>query len=360
MLAARTVAKETIEFCEVPAPLPSPDHALIRVHHLTLCGTDLHIWQDDYTAELPLIQGHEFSGIVESIGANAAGIAVGDAVAVSPMSYCGSCRACQLGRYNVCESISCLGCYEDGALLELISVPVERLCPLPDGMPLDLAALGEPTSIAMQAVNRGRPVAGDTALVLGTGPIGLLAILYLSGLGIDVIGVDLDPGRLALARDFGAVRTLQITEGSSFPDAEQARVLAELTDGSGPSLLIEATGVPASLATAVELAASAGRIVQVGISDRPVTLPLKAIPFKELDILGSRNSLNLIPEALLLLDAHREQANALITHRFDFAELDAAFAALADRSRGVGKALINMPAALSGAAAIKTSAGANA
>ena len=132
------------------------------------------------------------------------------AVAVSPMVYCGQCRPCRLGRFNVCENIGCIGCYSDGALVELVSVPVEKLCPIPDGVDLDLAAMAEPASIAMQAVNRGRPSAGETALVLGSGPIGLLAALYLTDLGVRVVCADTEPDRLELAAKFGAVDTFEV------------------------------------------------------------------------------------------------------------------------------------------------------
>jgi L-gulonate 5-dehydrogenase len=343
MLIARTVAKETIRYEDVPEPALEPGHALVRVHNVTLCGTDLHIWEDDYPAGLPVIQGHEFAGIVEAIGNNDAGIRTGDRVAVSPMIYCGECRPCRLGRFNVCENIGCIGCYSDGALVELLSVPVEKLCPVPDGLELDLAAMAEPASIAMQAVNRGRPSPGETALVLGSGPIGLLATLYLTDLGVRVVCADTDPDRLALATAFGAVDTLLVDRG--FPAAVHAARLDALTDSSGPELVIEATGAPSSLETAVHLVASAGRIVQVGISARTASVPMNAIPFKEIDLLGSRNSLNLIPAGLELLARHRDQARALMTHRFGFGDLQQAYELMRSRTEPVGKIVVDMPAA---------------
>ena len=268
MLTARTVAKETIRYEEVAEPVLESGQALVRVHNVTLCGTDLHIWEDDYPTDLPIVQGHEFSGVIEAIGGNTAGLSAGDRVAVSPMTYCGTCRPCMLGRHNVCRNIGCIGCYSDGALVELLSVPADKLCKVPEELTLDLAAMGEPTSIAMQAVNRGRPSAGETALVLGSGPIGLLATLYLTDLGVTVICADTEAERLELARTFGAAETLLVDPAASFPDAVQAARLDELTDGYGPILVIEATGVPSSLENAIRLVASAGRIVQVGISAR--------------------------------------------------------------------------------------------
>ncbi len=345
MLSAVTVSKETIEFRNSPEPSLQPGHALVRVHNVTLCGTDLHIWEDDYPTDLPLIQGHEFSGIVEALthGENH-GISIGDRVAVNPIIYCGECRPCLTGRYNVCQNVGCLGCYSDGALSELISIPLDKLCPVPDGLPLDMAAMGEPASIAMQAVNRGRPKAGETALVLGSGPIGLLATLYLTELGVTVVCADTEQHRLDLAVEFGATDTLLVAPGSDFPDAHQGPRLEALTEGYGPQLVIEATGVPSSLENAIRIVASAGRIVQVGISPRQANVSMKDIPYKELDIMGSRMSLNLIPDGLALLARHPEKASALMTHRFAFADLQQAYRLMQGRTEKIGKILIEMPA----------------
>lgn len=388
MLSAITVAKETISFQDSPDPTVEPGHALVRVHNVTLCGTDLHIWEDDYPTELPLIQGHEFSGIVEALGpevtglgvtalgvpgtsgraaagaastAGAAGVtgratatgtttgtafsvSIGDRVAVNPIIYCGLCRPCRTGRYNVCQNVGCLGCYSNGAFTELISVPVEKLCPVPDDLPLDIAAMGEPASIAMQAVNRGRTEPGETALVLGSGPIGLLATLYLTELGVKVICADTEQHRLDLAVEFGAADTLLVAPGADFPDEHQTHRLDTLTDGYGPQLVIEATGVPSSLENAIRLVASAGRIVQVGISPRLANVSMKDIPYKELDLLGSRMSLNLIPEGLALLARHPGQARTLMTHRFAFSDLEKAYRLMQGRTEKIGKVLIQMPA----------------
>lgn len=356
MFSARTVAKETIRFEESAEPELAAGHALVRVHNVTLCGTDLHIWEDDYPTDLPIVQGHEFSGVIEAVGPNDAGVRIGDQVAVSPMTYCGECRPCRTGRPNVCRNIGCIGCYSDGALVEVLSVPLEKLCPVPAGLPLDLAAMGEPTSIAMQAVNRGRPDAGEVALVLGSGPIGLLATLYLTDLGVRVICADTEVDRLELATEFGAVDTLLVTPGAAFPHPDQGSRLAALTDGYGPQLVIEATGVPSSLENAIRLVASAGRIVQVGISARQAAVSMKDIPFKELDLMGSRNSLNLIPDGLALLAKYAQQAQALMTHRFAFEDLQQALRLMQDRTEKVGKILIEMPASRQARPALHSSA----
>ncbi|MGB9034364.1 MAG: alcohol dehydrogenase catalytic domain-containing protein [Paeniglutamicibacter sp.] len=351
MLRAHTTKRRTIEFRDEDMPALRPGHALVRVQHVALCGTDLHIWDDDYPTDLPLVQGHEFVGIIEAIdfGTEAAPgaeqLPVGAPVAVSPMVYCNECGPCKAGRYNVCQSISCLGCYEDGALAEVVSVPVGKLHVLPEGMPVRLAALGEPGSIAMQAVNRGTPVEGETALVLGCGPIGLLATLFLTERGVTVIASDLSESRLELARAFGAVATLKAGSGE-FPNPEQQAELESWCPLSGPSLVIEATGVPVSFENAVRLAAPTARIVQVGISTATAALSMRDVHFKELDIRGSRNSLNLIPEALEVLNRHHDLAYKLITHSFDLKQLGQAFETMLDPGQNVGKIVIDMPASV--------------
>jgi len=343
MRAAITLSKERVELQEQPEPVVTPGHAVVRVHTVTLCGTDLHIWEDDYATELPIIQGHEFTGVIEGLPDGETGFTVGDRVAVVPTFSCGTCYACSIGRPNACRHMSTYGCYEDGALVELMSVPLEKLHAVPTDLPLDVAALWEPVGIAMQAVNRGRPVPGEKALVLGSGPIGLFATLYLTELGVDVIAADTVPERSELARAFGARDTLIVNVTAPFPNEEQAARIAEWANGDGPSLVFEATGAPSSLQNAVQLVATAGRVVLVGISEREVSLSMRTVPIKEIDLIGSRNNLGLISEALGLISRHRALAQSLITHRFDFDDLPKAFETMRSRTELVGKIAIEMP-----------------
>lgn len=355
--AAVTTTKRTIEYRSIPTPTPAPGTAVVRMASVTLCGTDAHIWDDDYATELPIIQGHEAAGIIvaldpadtgtvtggsaaDSAADSAAGWALGDRVAVSPMFYCGECYACSVGRVNACRHMSVYGCYEDGSLVTEQAIPLGKLYRVPEGLDLGLAPLSEPISIALQAVHRGRAQAGETVLVSGAGPIGLLATVYLKDLGCDVTVSDMSPARLALASAFGADRTFTVTAGD-FPTAAQRAELDRLTGGDGPSLVIDATGAPASVATGVDLVATAGRVVCVGISDAELRLTLRTLPVKEIDLLGSRNSQNLLGEALDLLNRHQDTLAPLLTHRFAFEDLDAAFATLVDPSAGVGKIAID-------------------
>lgn len=344
MLAVRTVSKETLEYAELPEPELHTDQVIVQIEHATLCGTDLHIWEDDYASELPLIQGHELSGTVVEVAEGITRVAVGDRVAIDPLISCGACRACRIGRPNVCANLTVLGCYCDGGFAERIAVGGDKVHRIPDGMPTELGAVAEPVSISMQAVTRGRATADDVALVLGAGPIGLLATLAMHDIGARVIVADTLPDRLKLAREFGATETILVDPSAPFPGDAGNEVIDRLTSGEGPSLVIEATGVPVSLENALRVVAPAGRIVQVGISTRPTGFPLNLVPFKEVDILGSRNSLGLIPECLELISRHPDTVRRLLTHRFPISQLHDAFETMRDRTQQVGKILIDLPA----------------
>jgi L-gulonate 5-dehydrogenase len=193
----------------------------------------------------------------------------------------------------------------------------------------------------MEPVRRGRATAGETALVLGAGPIGLLATLAMHDLGLTVVTADTVADRLGIARDFGADHTLLIDPSAEFPVAELAAAIGPQAP-HGPQLVIEATGVPSSQLNAINAVAPAGRVVQVGISTKPAAFPMNLLPFKEVDLLGSRNSQGLIPEALELISRHPDTVGSLLTHRFGLHELAKAFETMRDTSQRVGKILIDV------------------
>lgn len=342
MLSVRTVSAKSLEYAETEKPEPGVGEVLVQVEHVTLCGTDLHIFEDDYTTELPLVQGHEIAGTVVALGAGAAGTEEGRRVVIDPLVSCGECRACRRGRGNVCPNLVVLGCYCDGGFVEFLSVSAARLHPLPQDLPTELGPVAEPAAISLEAVNRGRAASEDTVLVLGAGPIGLLATLALHDLGATVVTADTIADRLDMAEDMGSDHTLLIDPSAPFPAAELSTMIGDIAP-DGPDLVIEATGVPASLENALRAVAPAGRVVQVGISAHPTSFPLNIVPFKEIDLLGSRNSQGLMPDALALIARHSDEVRSLLTHRFDVADLDAAFSTMADRSQRVGKILIDMP-----------------
>lgn len=354
MLIANTIAPKSTVIQERPAPAVEPDKIQVRVHYVAVCGTDIHVWDDSYVTTLPVIQGHEFSGVVEAIGEDVVtDLKVGQPVCVNPTSTCGECYPCRIGRYNCCTSLKCIGCWPGkegvgvstdapGGMQELINMPVSQVFALPEGLPLDIAALGEPMGVATQAVNRGTPTAGETALVIGSGPIGALATIALKDRGLQVVVADIDANRAKAGLDFGADD--YIVTGPDFPtDADMAK-LSQLAGPDGVVLVIEATGVPSCGAAAVKIVSPAGRVVAVGISQGAMPVPISLLALKEVTILGSRNHHG-IPEALVTLDRHQAEARRLITHTFDIQQANEAYAMIIGRQEPVGKVIFRMPAA---------------
>lgn len=338
---------------ELPVPKPTTGEVLVAVDSVSLCGTDVHIWEDDYATDLPIIQGHEISGTIVSLGEPADGtgelvdgagdpLTVGDNVSVSPLRTCGTCWACRHGRANACSCLTVLGCYMDGALAEQIAVAAANVVRVPDGVPLDVAALAEPVSIAMQAVNRGRPEVEEKALVIGCGPVGILATRILVDCGVDVLAVDTVPSRADIAECFGASSTLILDEERGMDLRTRQDELRQWAGDEGPSLVIEATGVPASLQAAVEVVCCAGRVVAVGISDRTVEVSMRTMPTKELDLLGSRNYCGTLSEPLHFLSRHSDLVSTLITHSLSLEDVGRGLELMASPSSGVGKVLVKV------------------
>lgn len=337
MRAAVTVAPRHMEVMTRPEPEPGADEALVRVEAVGICGSDLHLFLGDHPyARYPQVQGHEFAGIVEGFGGGYAGpVRVGDRVAVEPLQPCGRCYPCRHGRPNCCTSLAVLGAHVPGALTERIAVRTAALYPVGDLDP-ELAALVEPISIGLQAIHRGNVTGEDMVAVFGAGPIGQAVLLGAIDRGARVLVVDRVASRLDLARTLGAERTV---DGSM---EDVAAAIASWTNGDGPGVVVEATGVPQVIRDAVAVVASAGRIVIVGLSTQEVSLPVVEFTRKELTILGSRNNAGIFGEAVDLVRRHRERVRALITHRFTLEQAPQAVAFALEHPAEAEKVIIRV------------------
>lgn len=311
MKTAVTIAPGQIEIVDRPAPEPGIGEALLRVERVGICGSDLHFYRGHHPyASYPRTQGHEFSGIVVGYGGDgdqAGPVAFGERVAVEPLLPCGDCYPCRQNRPNCCVRLRVIGAHVDGAMAERIAVPIERLYPTGD-LDAELAALVEPVSIGVQAAARGDIGPSDRVVVFGAGPIGQAVILAAVDRGARVMAVDRLPTRLALARLLGAEETVEA--------GRESAAVAAWTGGEGPSVTVDAVGAPAVIRACVELVASAGRVVVIGLSDQEVSLPVIDFTRKELTILGSRNSAGLFGRAVDLVSRRRDVIRSLITHRY--------------------------------------------
>jgi L-gulonate 5-dehydrogenase len=328
---------------DVPEPgEPGIGEVLVRPEAVGLCGSDFHYFLGDIGAVpdvqlYPRIQGHEAAGIVEVVGPDCPPhVKAGERVAIWPLSSCGHCYPCRIGRGNACVNISLVGVHRDGALQERVILPASQVFPVGDQDP-SVAALIEPVSIAVRAVVRSRIVAGEKAVVFGAGPIGQAVAAAAIDKGASVLLLDPVPSRVERGQALGA-EFLTLEQG-----VDPVPAALEWAGGDGPEVVFEATGVPEVARTAVELVAQAGRVVVVGLSSHDAPLRVGDLAFKEIDVLGvSCCNGDEFAEAVSLV-ARREDALAgLVTHEFPLEQAPEAIAYAIQHPAEVMKAVIRL------------------
>jgi threonine dehydrogenase-like Zn-dependent dehydrogenase len=260
---------------------PGMGEVLLRVNLVGMCGTDLTTFRGgNAMVTFPRIPGHEVAATVVE---GAADLVPGTQVTVSPYTQCGVCPSCRRGRVNACQRNQTMGVQRDGAMTEYITVPRERLYTA--RLSLKELCLVEPLTVGAHAAARGRVTKIDTVAVFGCGGIGLGAIASSAFRGATTIAIDMDDKKLETARKAGAVHLVNTAN----QDLHQR--LAEITNGDGPDVVIEAIGLPLTFRAAVEEVAFTGRVVYIGYAKEPVSYETRLFVQKELDILGSRNAL---------------------------------------------------------------------
>ncbi|MBD0378702.1 zinc-binding alcohol dehydrogenase family protein [Paenibacillus sedimenti] len=301
---------------ELPEPSYVPGEALIRIRRIGICGTDLHAYKGNQPFfTYPRILGHELAGIIERIGENETGLSEGDQVSVIPYMHCGNCIACRRGKTNCCTDMSVLGVHTDGGMRELISVPVTHLIKT-EGLTLDQSAMLEPFAIGAHAVRRSGLRQGETALVIGGGPIGLGVMAFAKYAGANVIAMDINEERLAFCRSWAKVSH---TVNALQQPKEQ---LAEITDGNFPTVVFDATGNARSMTESFGWVAHSGTLVYVGLVKADITFHDPDFHKRELTLTGSRNATKEDFD-LVLKAVHGGgiDVERFITHRSSFEEM---------------------------------------
>ncbi|MEU6854346.1 zinc-dependent alcohol dehydrogenase family protein [Actinacidiphila alni] len=303
-----------------------PGDAIVRVDTVTICGTDLHILKGD-VPEVPAgtVLGHEAVGEVVEVGSGVSTVRPGDRVLVSCISACGRCRYCREGAYGQCRGGGgwILGHTVDGTQAEYVRVPFADLSvhPLPGGVSSqDAVLLADifPTAYEVGVLN-GEVRPGDTVAVVGAGPIGLAAIatarLFSPG---RVIAVDLAQSRLEAASRLGADTVVNAAE-------EPERLVADLTDGLGADVVVEAVGVPATFEMCARMVRPGGHLANVGVHGKPATLHLEDLWIKNLTIRTGLVDTSSTPTLLRMMAAGRLPAAELVTHTFDLDAMEEAY-----------------------------------
>ncbi len=305
---------QKLEIVDLPKPEISANDLLVQVKACGICGSDIHGW-DGSTGRRkpPLVMGHEAAGIVAAVGANVRGFAEGDRVTFDSTVSCGECFYCRKGSINLCENRQVLGvsCDEfrrNGAFAEYVVVPSRIAYQLPENLPFEHAALIEAVSIAVHAANRTPVTLGDTAVVVGSGMIGLLVVqtIRLSGCS-RVIAVDLEDSKLELAKKFGA------DVGLNPKKCDVIQEVMKLTGGRGADAAIEVVGASATVNTAIDVTRRGGSICLVGNLSPKVEMPLQKLVTRELSVYGSCASNGEIPQCIDLLSRGAIQVQPLIT-----------------------------------------------
>ncbi|HAH23129.1 MAG TPA: sorbitol dehydrogenase [Prolixibacteraceae bacterium] len=285
MKAIQIITPENIQIVDRPVPVAGKGEVLVKINYVGFCGSDLSTFLGkNPMVDYPRVPGHEISGVIVSKGEEVpANIQSGQAVTVVPYTNCGQCSSCRKGRFNACRYNQTLGVQRDGAMLEFLVVPWQKLI-INDQLSAKELAMVEPLTVGFHAIDRGRVTDIDTVLVFGCGMIGSGAIIRAALRGAKVIAVDIDDQKLDLARTIGASHCIN----SKTTNLHEA--LQEITGGHGPDVIIEAAGNPITYQAALEEAAFAARVVCIGYAKNDVSFATKLWVQKEIDILGSRNA----------------------------------------------------------------------
>jgi L-iditol 2-dehydrogenase len=305
-----------LELTDIPQPEIGPEDILVQVQACGICGSDIHGWDGSSGRRVPpLVMGHEAAGIVSAVGHQVQNFREGDRVTFDSTVWCGKCRFCLSGRPNLCDNrmvlgVSCGDYRRYGCFAEYVSVPARICCQLPDGLPFEHAALIEAVSVAVHAANRTPVSLGDTAVVVGSGMIGLLVIQAMKQKGCGrVIATDLNAERLKLAAKLGADITINVSE-----EDPVARV-KELTQGRGADVALEVVGATPTIKSAIDCTRKGGSITIVGNLAPNIELPLQSVVTRELNIFGSCASAGEYPACVDLLASGRIRVEDMITAR---------------------------------------------
>lgn len=328
MKAIVQTGPQVVETQEREKPTINADEVLVKVHTAGLCGSDAHAYKYDGGYEwipIPRIMGHEYSGEVVEVGSNVTDYVAGDKIIEEPIHDCGHCFQCKNGQENVCQNFSITGMHRDGAYAEFVAVDPNHLHAVPDGVPLDHAAITEPTSIATRAVlEQSKTTPGDNVLVEGPGPIGVLVAAIADSLGANVIvsGLEQDATyRLPLLEDLG-IETLNL-------QSDDLKARAETyTDGIGFDVVFDSTGHHTGINTALDYVRKGGQIVMVGIPNDTSEVTFTSTVRGEVEVNTSYGSTwTNFEQALRLMERGEIAVDEIVDTSYDKDDPAAAFEA---------------------------------
>jgi L-iditol 2-dehydrogenase len=341
MLVAELVGQREFRLTEQPIDPPGPGEVQVRVGGVGICGSDVHSYAEggigDTPCVYPMVLGHEPAGTIVKVGDGVTGLAVGDRAALEPALFCYHCEFCRAGQHNICANIKFLSNPGyPGFFREFVNLPVVNIFPLPAHVSLELGTIVEPLAVAMHSMQFAAIEPGDTVVVLGAGPIGLLTIASLRVAGAGRIwAIEPVKHRREMAKAMGADEALDPEQGDAC-----GQILAE-TGGRGVDCAIDCAAKENTHNQAFRVARNGGRMVLTGIhSAAVVPFEVSHMRRKELAIYNVRRSNHEPGDALKLISEKAEWFAPLVTHRRPLAEIAKAFTLAEAYEDGIGKLVI--------------------
>jgi D-arabinitol dehydrogenase (NADP+) len=303
---------------EVPMPTGGPRDVLIRMERAGICGTDVHIYEGEYFSKFPLIPGHEFSGVVHSLGDEVTTVAVGDRVTADPNIGCGKCYFCKINQQNQCENLGAVGVTRDGAFAEYVAVPEAKVFQIGD-LSFQDAAMIEPTACVVWGLQQVPIPIGAEVLIFGAGPIGIMLLQLIKHGGASrVIMVEKRANRIALAQSLGADLIVPA-------DGKEAQALKNVS-ANGFDVVIDATGIPKIVEGLINFVRNCGILFFFGVC--PIDAKIQISPYeifhRDLKIYGSFALRNTFTPAIRLIQNQVVQVAPLLSHTFPFERFEEA------------------------------------
>ena len=318
---------------EKEAPSRKPGEALLKVHRVGICGTDIHAYGGNQAFfKYPRILGHELAAEIMDIEAHE-NLQIGDRVIIMPYVSCGDCIACRNGKTNCCRNINVLGVHVDGGMQEIISVPTDLLIPAKN-LSFNQMAIIEPLAIGAHALRRAAVKKGETIVVIGCGPIGIGLMKLAQIMGAKVIALDVNHDRLAYARN-----EIGVAFAISVEDNPKERI-AEITNGDMAQVVFDATGNRKALESGIDYMSHGGSYVLVGLSKGELTFNHPQIHAKETTLMCSRNAT--LADFQFVIDTIEQfPTQSFITHEVPFSEMINHFDSWLLPETGVVKAMVS-------------------
>ena len=328
---------------ERPVPTPKDNEVLVKLEYVGICGSDLHYYETgaigSYVVEPPFVLGHEPGGIVVEVGKDVTHLKVGDKVALEPGKTCGHCEFCRTGRYNLCPDVIFFATPPvDGVFQEYVAHEADLCFKLPENVSTLEGALIEPLAVGFHAAKQGGAHMGQTAVVTGSGCIGLVSMMALKALGVtDVYVVDIMQKRLDKAMELGATGVVNGREVNS------VQAIMDITEGKGVDLVIETSGTEICARQAIEMLKKDGTLVQVGYSaSGNMNLPTSLICDKELTIKSVFRYRHIYPLAIKAVAEGKINLKGIVTDIFELDDIQNAMDKSVQNKADIVKAVVKI------------------